>query len=67
MALRCGCPAEGDETVFGPIHECAVDPDLHYFRDGIPVRAPRIPPSWMSMVPYSRPWETTLGPDEVCE
>lgn len=22
MSLRCGCPAQGDETVFGPAHEC---------------------------------------------
>lgn len=22
MALRCGCPAQGDEIVFGPVHEC---------------------------------------------
>lgn len=22
MSLRCGCPAEGDEIVFGPVHEC---------------------------------------------
>lgn len=22
MSLRCGCPAQGDEIVFGPVHEC---------------------------------------------
>lgn len=22
--LRCGCPNEGDETVFGPRHDCSV-------------------------------------------
>lgn len=24
MALRCGCPNDGDETVFGPRHDCNV-------------------------------------------
>lgn len=24
MSLRCGCAAEGDETVFGPAHECSL-------------------------------------------
>jgi hypothetical protein len=23
MSLRCGCEAEGDEIVFGPIHQCS--------------------------------------------
>jgi len=24
MSERCGCSAEGDETVFGPVHECVL-------------------------------------------
>jgi hypothetical protein len=30
MSLRCGCSAEGDDIVFGPVHECSKDPDLNY-------------------------------------
>lgn len=28
MALRCGCPDEADDIVFGSVHNCAVDPSL---------------------------------------
>lgn len=24
MAIRCGCPNEADDVVFGPVHECSV-------------------------------------------
>ena len=23
MTIRCGCPDEGDDIVFGPVHQCA--------------------------------------------
>lgn len=67
MSLRCGCPNQADDIVFGSIHECLADPSLTYLRDGMPVKAPRVAPTWMSMVPHEPAWTTTLGPDEVCE
>lgn len=55
MALRCGCPNDGDETVFGPAHEC--------------VEAPAPMPQWRwfhrSGDPEPRPYEQVLSPDEL--
>jgi hypothetical protein len=49
MTLRCGCPNEGDEIVFGPKHQC-----------GEPVKPldpPRLIPSWVFTVPTEDPAE----------
>lgn len=51
MSLRCGCPDEADETVFGPLHQCSVDPSL----------AERRPTPWWK----PRPYEHVLSPDET--
>jgi hypothetical protein len=56
MALRCGCPDEADETVFGPMHRCSVDPKP-------PTDLPRFVPSSWFVVPPEQPWETTLSDD----
>lgn len=62
MSLRCGCPAEGDEIVFGPVHECSVKPRP-------PADLPRFVPSWRFVVPEAsegeRPYERVLSDD--CE
>ena len=44
MAKRCGCPNDGDETVFGPNHRCEVDPKP-------PADLPRFVPSSWFVVP----------------
>jgi len=44
MALRCGCPDEADETVFGPLHRCTSDPKP-------PADLPRFVPSSAFVVP----------------
>lgn len=56
MALRCGCPNDGDETVFGPLHRCKVIPQT-------PADLPRFIPSWRFVVPPERPYEETLSDD----
>jgi len=82
MSLRCGCPDEADEIVFGPSHRCSTNPSQ-------PADLPRFIPSWAFVVPAynrateavrevanltqqdftlcpsERPYETTLGPDEL--
>lgn len=61
MALRCGCDREGDDLVFGSLHECFKDPSLRNPKSsGI---RPLVP-SWAFVVP-ERPYEHTLGPDEL--
>jgi hypothetical protein len=69
MALRCGCMNEADDIVFGLPHECTVNPRP-------PADLPRFIPSWRFVVPAQydgdpngwqelRPYEETLGPDEL--
>lgn len=58
MSLRCGCPDEGDDIVFGPKHNCSADPKP-------PLDPPPLIPSWVFTVPAEQPWETTLGPDDL--
>lgn len=58
MSLRCGCPAEGDEIVFGPVHECTADPSLKVER----------PTPWWQPRPYEPPeplYHHVLGPDDL--
>jgi hypothetical protein len=56
MSLRCGCAAEGDEIVFGPAHECTVNPKT-------PADLPRFVPSSWFVVPNERRYEETLSDD----
>lgn len=58
MALRCGCENSGDDVVFGPNHRCSVDPKP-------PADLPRFIPSSWFVVPPERPYEETLGPEEL--
>lgn len=60
MSLRCGCSAEGDETVFGPVHECSKDPGLRYTKRSLPP----LVPSWAFVVPAETPAEIVLDEDE---
>lgn len=60
MSLRCGCSAEGDETVFGPVHECSKDPGLRYTKRSLPP----LVPSWAFVVPAETPAEIVLDDDE---
>ena len=52
MAKRCGCPNDGDETVFGPNHRCEVDPKP-------PADLPRFVPSSWFVVPQEDPCPVT--------
>jgi len=61
MAIRCGCDAEGDEIVFGPVHQCS-----------LPECTCAVPqPLYGHFVcalhgidPRERPYETTLDEQE---
>lgn len=55
---RCGCSNEGDETVFGPLHQC-VPPEVRPTPLLITRRVRSI--DW----PAERYWESTLAPDEL--
>ena len=44
MSLRCGCPNDGDEIVFGALHRCEANPKP-------PADLPRFIPSWRFVVP----------------
>jgi hypothetical protein len=71
MTIRCGCPNDGDETVFGPNHRCEVDPKP-------PADLPRFVPSSWFVVPRQdapvtppdprydeNPIHRLLSPDEL--
>jgi hypothetical protein len=67
MAIRCGCWAEGDATVFGDVHECSKDPELRYTRRALPP----LVPSWAFVVTEAirattelRQSDFTLSPPE---
>ena len=50
MSLRCGCPDQADDIVFGPKHQC-----------NLPAEIDRLePPSAVYDPPVQR-WETTLS------
>jgi hypothetical protein len=49
VSLRCGCFNEGDDIVFGPVHECSKNPAMT-----------RPEPWWKP-----RPYEVVLGEDET--
>ena len=58
MSLRCGCPDQADDIVFGESHRCTATPKPE-------LDPPRLVPSWVFVVPAERPYETTLSDD--CE
>lgn len=62
MSLRCGCPSEGDDIVFGQVHECAKDPSLRYRKTPEPITG--LVPSWAFVVPAETPAEIVLDEDE---
>ena len=62
MSLRCTCSDHGDDTVFGPCYKCSPQPETPRSRL---VDPPPLVPSWVFVVPAERPYETTLGPDEL--
>ena len=55
MSIRCGCTAEGDEIVFGKIHECSVTQ---------PARADHVFELQEDDM-RQRPWEITLDADDL--
>lgn len=55
MSLRCGCPNEADEIVFGAVHECTKDPSLKVQR----------PTPWWQPRPYEHVLDSSdLDPGE---
>jgi hypothetical protein len=58
VSLRCGCSAEGDEIVFGPVHECSKDPGMRNPK-GSGIRP--LAPSWVIVAPaFNRAYEAAL-------
>jgi hypothetical protein len=61
MSLRCGCPDQADDIVFGERHRCTAAPKP-------PLDPPRLIPSWVFTVPAEDPAEPrymeTLDADE---
>jgi hypothetical protein len=81
MSLRCNCPNGRDEIVFGPVHKCRDDtkqtedaPVYHRphewgagYRVALRVLAcaTSLTQDDFTLSPPERPWETTLGPDDM--
>jgi hypothetical protein len=71
VAARCGCKDEGDDIVFGPVHECTVDPSVRVERVGFvtPViaalqQARALRQSDFALSPTERPYEYVLDESE---
>jgi hypothetical protein len=65
MSLRCGCKDEGDEIVFGPVHQCS-KPEVRVEcpgcgQDGTGLESHRL---GCFRLPPERPYERMLDEDE---
>jgi len=64
MSLRCGCPNDGDDIVFGPNHRCA--PGIRVIScTPPPVEGVAADNLQHELDRLERPYERVLGPDEL--